>query len=176
MKLYKNVDIKDLENILTQGILPISETGNDNWESGCRADNSTDVVYLFKALNRGDSFVNYGLVLLEVECEAKENKMTEHDINNGKYTEYICDRVLPSQIKNVYIPKFVDCDIQDNRINYVDYSCKVWTSNGLEKLAGEIKERFEKTCETSTYNMNYLRGENTNRTMIDVNDDWKYLF
>jgi hypothetical protein len=32
MKLYKNVDIKDLESILENGILPISVTGNDNWK------------------------------------------------------------------------------------------------------------------------------------------------
>lgn len=34
MKLFKNVGIEDLESILKNGILPISETGNDNWEEG----------------------------------------------------------------------------------------------------------------------------------------------
>ena len=45
MKLYKNVDILDLENIMRDGILPISQTNNDNWSDGNRSNNSKDVVY-----------------------------------------------------------------------------------------------------------------------------------
>ena len=47
MKLYKNVDILDLENIMREGILPIDVTGNNNWEESRRSNNATDVVYLF---------------------------------------------------------------------------------------------------------------------------------
>lgn len=52
MKLYKNVDILDLNNILKNGILPISKTGNDNWSENKRSNNSKDVVYLFEALTK----------------------------------------------------------------------------------------------------------------------------
>ena len=45
MILYKNVDIKDLESILTKGILSLNVSGNNNWDDGKRADNSCDVVY-----------------------------------------------------------------------------------------------------------------------------------
>lgn len=51
MKLYKNVDIIDLNNILKDGILPISKTGNDNWSENKRSNNSKDVVYLFSEID-----------------------------------------------------------------------------------------------------------------------------
>ena len=63
MKLFKNVDFRDLPAILAEGILPISVTGNDNWDDGRRASNSREVVYLFNA-ERGASFVNYGTALI----------------------------------------------------------------------------------------------------------------
>lgn len=44
---YKNVDIRDLQSILSKGILSFDASGNDNWESGKRVSNATDVVYLF---------------------------------------------------------------------------------------------------------------------------------
>lgn len=43
MKLFKNVDILDLENIMRDGILPISKTGNDNWGENKRSNNSKDI-------------------------------------------------------------------------------------------------------------------------------------
>ena len=47
MILYKNVDLIDLISIMEKGILPLDECENNNWEDGKRADNRTDVVYLF---------------------------------------------------------------------------------------------------------------------------------
>ncbi len=178
MKLYKNVDIKDLESILENGILPISVTGNDNWKEGARANNSKDVVYLFDALNKGDSFVNYGLALIEVEVEALENEMIDNDINKDSYVEYICNEVKPSEILNVYIPNFVDYN--DSRVTKVDYFCETYIEGkegdiSFTKLTGELKERFEETAPISTSDFNYLRGVNTNNTMIDTYN-WKYLF
>ena len=180
MKLYKNVDIKDLDSILKNGILPISKTGNDNWGSGNRVNNSKNVVYLFKALNTGESFVNYGLVLIEVDAEAKENKMSKLDINKNSYIEYVVDEVKPEQIKNIYIPSFINVNIQDSRIKKIEYSCKVWIvkNNDFEKveLTGEIKEQFEKTCEIQSTDDNFFRGVNVDRTMIDITGNVKYLF
>ena len=84
MKLYKNVDIIDLNNILKNGILPISKTGNDNWSENKRSNNSMDVVYLFEALNQGDSFMHYGLVLIEIDKnDAILNEIDDFDINKG---------------------------------------------------------------------------------------------
>ena len=48
MKLFKNVGLQELKDILNYGILPISITGNDNWEENYRSNNSREVVYLFK--------------------------------------------------------------------------------------------------------------------------------
>ncbi len=177
MKLYKNVDIKDLENILENGILPISVTGNDNWEEGYRSNNSKDVVYLFNALNHGDTFVNYGLALIEVEVEATENWNEQADANKGSYVEYICNKVLPEQITNVFVPSFIDCN--DSRVTKVEYTCDAYivvkNEYKLVNLEGALKERFEATAKTSTSDFNYLRGVNKDRTMIDP-ENWKYNF
>lgn len=65
MKLYKNVDIKDLQAILREGIQPISVTGNNNWSDGKRASNSEDVVYLFETIKgESNTFPQYGMALL----------------------------------------------------------------------------------------------------------------
>lgn len=110
MKLFKNVDIKDLPAILRDGILPISVTGNDNWDDGRRAENSREVVYLFDA-ERGSSFINYGAALIEVDVDgATVNGIGESDANAGAYTEYIVDRVDAADIVAVYVPEiFAAC-------------------------------------------------------------------
>ena len=67
MMLYKNVDIKDLESILQKGILSLNKSGNNNWNEDKRANNSCDVVYLFKPLTEENSFCQYGAALLEID-------------------------------------------------------------------------------------------------------------
>lgn len=101
LKLYKVVDKEDLEKILKEGILPISKTGNDNWEGNRRADNSTEVVYLFKPLTDQLNFTQYGDVLLEVETTAYKNEILPGDRNRGKYEEFITYEVKPEEIKGV---------------------------------------------------------------------------
>ena len=101
LKLYKVVDKEDLEKILKEGILPISKTGNDNWEGNRRADNSTEVVYLFKPLTDKLDFTQYGDVLLEVETTAYRNEILPGDRNRGKYEEFITYEVKPEEIKGV---------------------------------------------------------------------------
>ena len=101
LKLYKIVAREDLEKILKEGILPISKTGNDNWEGNRRADNSTEVVYLFKPLTDQLNFTQYGDVLLEVETTAYKNEILPGDRNRGKYEEFITYEVKPEEIKGV---------------------------------------------------------------------------
>lgn len=101
LKLYKVVDKEDLEKILKEGILPISKTGNDNWEGNRRADNSKEVVYLFKPLTDQLNFTQYGDVLLEVETTAYRNEILPGDRNRGKYEEFITFEVKPEEIKGV---------------------------------------------------------------------------
>lgn len=101
LKLYKIVDKEDLDKILKEGILPISKTGNNNWDCGRRADNSTEVVYLFKPLTDQLNFTQYGDVLLEVETTAYRNEILPGDRNRGKYEEFITYEVKPEEIKGV---------------------------------------------------------------------------
>ena len=101
MKLYKNVSSEDLEKILKEGILPISKTGNDNWEGNRRANNSTEVVYLFNPTSEVKSFTQYGDVVLEVEVEAYRNEIAPNDSNRGQYEEYIVSEVKPEEIVGV---------------------------------------------------------------------------
>ena len=101
LKLYKIVDREDLDKILKEGILPISKTGNDNWENNRRADNSIEVVYLFKPLTEQLNFSQYGDVLLEVETIAYKNEILPYDRNRGKYEEFITYEVKPEEIKGV---------------------------------------------------------------------------
>ncbi|MEZ7765386.1 hypothetical protein O3802_05240 [Gemella sp. 27098_8_92] len=101
MKLYKNVSSEDLDKILKEGILPISKTGNDNWEGNRRANNSTEVVYLFNPISDVTSFTQYGDVVLEVEVEAYRNEIAPNDSNRGQYEEYIVAEVKPEEIVGV---------------------------------------------------------------------------
>lgn len=101
LKLYKVVAKEDLDKILKEGILPISKTGNDNWEGNRRADNSTEVVYLFKPLTDQLNFTQYGDVLLEVETIAYRNEILPGDRNRGKYEEFITYEVKSEEIKGV---------------------------------------------------------------------------
>lgn len=101
LKLYKIVDREDLDKILKEGILPISKTGNNNWEGNRRADNSIEVVYLFKPLTEQLNFSQYGDVLLEVETTAYKNEILPYDRNRGKYEEFITYEVKPEEIKGV---------------------------------------------------------------------------
>lgn len=103
MKLYKVVSSEDLEKILKQGILPISKTGNDNWDNDGRANNSTEVVYLFNPLTDKKDFTQYGDVLLTVETTAYKNEVEPGDVNKGKYEEYITYEVKPEEIINVEV-------------------------------------------------------------------------
>ena len=180
MKLFKNVDIEDLNKILNEGILPISKTSNNNWDGGRRADNSKDVVYLFEAKENGDSFTQYGLVLLEVEVEdAVHNELLPTDVNKGLYEEYVASMVAVEDIKAIYIPKMFKETIEDiyeivlpKTAQFVEVDFKYHTSN--ESVTKEnVQEIFQKTARLSTNDFNYLRGLADNR-MVDCECKWNY--
>ncbi len=180
MILFKNVDINDLISITEKGIIPLDECEFNNWEDGKRADNRTDVVYLFDAIEptKKNSFINYGLVLLKVDVDsATENELSSCDVNKGKYIEYITDRVAPEQIKDIYIPKCFkqriltlnneDRILPDSPITWCDITISEWN----KPFTSDRLERFVKTAPLSTLQPNYLRGIDENRRMIDLNKD-----
>lgn len=156
MKLFKNVGLQELKDILKNGILPISVTGNDNWEEGKRSNNSREVVYLFSPKNEYNTFMQYGLVLLEVETEnAVKNEFMENDINKDFYDEYAKEKIKPKEIKKIYIPK-----IFKKQINKTDFLRGIenqvtWVE--LEKLPKETEEYENTVNVTDSYN--YLRGK-----------------
>ena len=179
MILYKNVDIKDLESILTKGILSLKVSGNNNWDDGKRADNSCDVVDLFKPLTEENSFCNYGVVLLEIDIpddEIKENQLLENDRYNGRYVEYITDKVEVDCIKSIYIPELfknrVDLPIEImSKITWCGIRANYYGSNGKGNCPAEVFEQFAKTAEImDTSSFNFFRGVSENREMIDLYD------
>ena len=185
MKLYKNVDILDLENIMRDGILPISKTGNDNWGENKRSNNSKDMVYLFKALNQGDSFMHYGLVLIEIDInDAILNEIDDFDINNGEYIEYIASEVPVNNIKGIYIPKIFEeplrakyeVDFSEIDVKFVDVEFLIYSPELGEYVLADDEDKliFIDTANLSTSDFNYLRGIKNNR-MLDCQKKWRYM-
>lgn len=177
MKLYKNVDIKDLKSIMENGVLSLDECGNDNWEEGKRANNPTDVVYLFVPSDgQQNSFTQYGAALLEIETDAIEFEMRENDGNRGKYTEYVCNKVDPDEIKRIYIPGI----LKDAAEEYVDNNMPVvWcdmmanTYNEFGKIecdADTLKRWAETAHVVTTRSFNFFRGVTEKNEMIDLYD------
>lgn len=182
MKLFKNVDILDLENIMRDGILPISKTGNDNWGENKRSNNSKDVVYLFEAINQGDSFMHYGLALIEVDINnAILNEIDDFDINKG---EYIASEVSVSNIKGIYIPKIFEeplrakyeVDFSEIDVKFVDVEFLVYSPELGEYILADDEDKsiFIDAANLSTSDFNYLRGIKNNR-MLDCQKKWRYM-
>ena len=176
MKLYKNVSIFDLEKILKEGILPISKTGNDNWDNGRRANNSREVVYLFDTINpEKNVFTRYGAILLEVEVEKiQKNTIAENDVNRGQYEEYITDEVKPDEIKKAYIPKFLKRFIKFNskKIKYVEVkgNWRQYNPNAEEFEIKEIDKKIISKFENiDTY---YFDAENDN---LSIREEIEYI-
>ena len=173
MKLYKNVDIKDLKNILSEGILPISKTNNNNWDSGKRADNSSDVVYLFSSVSSQNSFPRYGVALVEVSVEATENIIANNDANSGEYIEYIAEEVAPANILKVYIPEifksYINAELLEAvKVTWVELTAEVYGENVLENADQELLRQFAKTAPLSTSEFNFFRGVKENKEMFNL--------
>ena len=176
MKLYKNVCVRNLNNILKNGILPISATGNNDWADGKRANNSLEVIYLFDPITDANVFPNYGFVLLEVEVEAEENQMAANDSNISKYIEYITNEVSPSEIKNVYIPKFLKDYIEIpeeafKKVTWVEIDADYYKNQNYKekvKVDEEALTQFAKTTNLYTNRDNYFRGITKEHEMLDL--------
>lgn len=172
MKLFKNVDIVDLKSIFEKGILSLDESGNNNWENGKRANNSTNVVYLFSPITEMNSFTNYGCALLECEVpQATEIKMIENDRNKGLYKEFITKKVSVYEIKRIYIPKifkpFIKKDLIENlSISWCGLEATYWDDI---PLTTEELNQFAKTAPLVDSTMfNYFRGTKQNREVVDL--------
>jgi len=180
MILYKNVDIYDLISIIEKGILSIEDCGNNNWEEGKRANNPTSVVYLFKPIvpQKKNTFVNYGLALLKVDIEsASENELEPYDENKGKYNEYIIERVMPEQIKAIYIPKIfkeriLALDKEEKLLpDYPITWCSMRFSEWDKPFNKERLSQFVKTAPISTVQLNFFRGVDEEMHMIDIDEN-----
>ena len=176
---YKNVDICDLPSILKKGILSMKSSGNDNWNSNRRVNNSRDLVYLFRPTGYENSFVQYGLALLEVEVDGIQNQILDNDINKGNYIEYICDSVPSDNIVSVYLPEiFKDqIDFRHPKIKWVTIDADIYDykTDSYVKCDGDTLEQFVKTVknidESGEYN--YLRGTYPDKTVLDLYS-WHY--
>ena len=158
MKLFKNVGLQELKDILKNGILPISVTGNDNWEENNRSNNSKDVVYLFSPKTELNTFMQYGLVLLEVETEnAIKNEFMKNDVNKDCYDEFIKDKIEPNEIKKIYIPKIFKRQI--DKTNFLkDIENKIIWVDLKDLPTKEELEDYKNTVNVSDF-YNYLRGK-----------------
>lgn len=176
MRLYKNVDVCDLESILEKGILSLEESGNNNWADGKRAPNSTDVVYLFKPKKQGNAFPKYGLVLLEVEVDATQNDFLITDPNADLYDEYIVDKVKPEEITKIIIPKIFKNKITlrkdiEERVIWCDMSAAHYTDDGKVEANEDVLKRFAETAHVEcAEEFNFFRGIDDNNHMIDLYD------
>lgn len=172
MTLYKNVDIRDLESIMKSGVLPMDECENNNWNEGKRSDNDTSVVYLFKPSGEANSFPQYGIALLEIECDAKRNEMSDTDVNRNRYTEYIVPEVRPDEIRKIIVP-----GIFRDRISVPDGISVTWCEMCADECVGvnEYKQvgskrlsLFAKTTPLNSTDFNFFRGVDEKRHMIDL--------
>lgn len=182
MTLYKNVDICDLESILEKGILSLDESGNDNWDSDKRANNPTDCVYLFQAIDGNqNSFTNYGTALLEVQVEAEKSDFCANDAHKEDYIEYTVKKVAPDQIKRIIIPSIFKERLElsgnvEKMVEWCEISAEIYGDDGLKKASDEVLEMFAKTAniEDSSY-FNFFRGTDDKRRVIDLYNI-KYIF
>lgn len=152
MKLYHNCDIIDLEKILEEGLLPLSKTNNDKWENKKRGDNSRECVYLFRPIGKVNSFPSsYGIVLLEVETEAKEVEISRNDVHFNDYKEYTTSKVAPSEIKKIYAPKIFRKKIEKiiseevlKKIKFVEIEATYYDEEICKKICKLNEELVEK--------------------------------
>lgn len=174
----------DLESILSKGILSLNESGNNNWDDGKRANNSSNVVYLFKPLKKQNSFCQYGAALVEVcvpDENVKENALSDNDVNKGKYVEYVMEKVNAELISAIYIPVIFKSALDlsketESRITWCGMKANYYGNGGREECPVEVLEQFAKTAEImDSGEFNFFRGKNEKREMIDLYDV-RYIF
>lgn len=184
---YKNVDICDLESIVEKGILSLNASENNNWDDGRRADNSKDVVYLFKPalLN---CLKMYGLALLEIDpaTEAQKNDFCKNDHNQGNYEEFTVDYVSPESIVNIYLPDFLKSRIEPGlsqkvleKVRWIPFKAYKYSPTDEPKSIQykgnyyvecneyEYSLMLKDTCKLNSCDFNYFRGFDNNELICD---------
>lgn len=157
----------------------MDESGNNNWQDGSRADNRTDVVYLFRpvneeALQKIPSFPEYGAALIECIADAEPSEISLRDRHFGKYREYITKSVSPENILHVYIPKLFekDIDIVSDKICLCDMKASVYERDREEKLVEASADTLKLFAETApvcwTQIDGYFRGINSDGEVFDL--------
>lgn len=175
MKLYANAPIEVLDEIIKDGLQPMSITGNNNWAEGKRADNSKDLVYLFSPISNRNYFPKYGLVLLEIEIEeVEEVEFSANDKNTRNYREFTAKEVPPALIKRIIIPSFLKDRVSQDydlplEITWIDTKSLSWDEE-LDELSETSEEIYKKFADTAEIEIgfNYFRGENEDGTIIDL--------
>lgn len=172
MILYKNVDICDLKSIMERGIVSMDECCNDNWDPGHRSNNDTTVVYLFSPVKCANTFPNYGVALLEIDCDATINQMYDSDIHKSDYIEYTIDRVSPDKIKRIIIPEIFKSYInvpECINVTWCGIKADVYGHDGLEACSSDMLNQFASTAPLEdTEEFNFFRGVTSDRFMIDL--------
>ena len=175
MILYKNVDACDLTSILDKGILSLDASGNNNWDDRRRANNRTDVVYLFNPI-RNNAFPMYGIALLEVEVEdAFQNDMFWNDVHKSDYVEYIVESVKPEQIKSIHIPeifrKQLESQLSNINIDWCGISASIYVDGEFIPATEEDLTQFQQTADVwDTGKWMYFRGIDHNGEVVDLYD------
>lgn len=157
----------------------MDESGNNNWQDGSRADNRTDVVYLFRPVNKEalheiPSFPEYGAALIECIADAEPSEISLRDRHFGKYREYITKSVSPENILHVYIPKLFekDIDIVSDKICLCDMKASVYERDREEKLVEASADTLKLFAETApvcwTQIDGYFRGINSDGEVFDL--------
>lgn len=184
MKLFKNVDVCDLASIFEKGILSLDASGNDNWINGRRAENATNMVYLFKPIEgKANAFPGYGCALLEVNADyAIETVFEVSDVHKNDYTEYMIDYIAPEQILKCYVPEIFkerllnDADIPDTvkeRIKFVEISGLYLDRNDLtyKQLDENILATIGATANfTDSKEEQFMRGIAADGSVIDMDN------
>ncbi|MCM1220544.1 MAG: hypothetical protein NC548_39260 [Lachnospiraceae bacterium] len=165
-KLYKNVDICDLDSIVENGVLSLDECGNDNWGDGrsSRADNPTDRVYLFAPVRRrNNTYPVYGVALLETDTkDVKQNEFAANDVHKDDYIEYTTAKVEPAQITRILIPEILKEKIYlseavEKKVEWCGITADIYIGDKLEPATDEVlKEIGESDIGYSLYNVNYI--------------------
>lgn len=177
-KLYKNVDICDLESILEKGILSLDECGNNNWEDNKRADNPTNLVYLFKPKKgKANVYPNYGVALVETDItDVQKNEFAKYDVHKDDYIEYTAAKVEPGQITRILIPKIFEKRLHlpasvEKKVEWCGITAEIYGSHkdGLEPASDEILKRFAITAEIEKCTcFHFLRGKTDDNHMINL--------
>lgn len=131
-----------------------------------------DSIY-FKPLKEQNSLIQYGAALIEYKIPAK---YIEESIQKENYIEYILkEDIEPEFIKAIYIPEIFESRITVR--NYVYKKIK-WCQikgfcdyeSGTYECSKDRMCRLGKTAALNSYEKNYFKGKNKDKTEIELHD------